>query len=229
VELSGAEIVVQSLVDEGVEFVFGYPGGATLYIYDAIFKHDGINHILTRHEQGAAHAADGYTRSTGKTGVVLVTSGPGATNVVTGIATAHMDSIPMVILTGQVMTQLIGNDAFQEADIVGITRPCVKHNVLVKDVTAETALILFKANRTNRRGHIVGSFVADWWNIKSMGVSEEQKWPSYLDCHYGNYSEDIAKWPGYKNETTIPPRKPIGKAGPWFDNQIMCNLTVSQY
>ena len=133
-ELTGAEIVVQSLVDEGVEFVFGYPGGATLHIYDAIFNHDGINHILTRHEQGAAHAADGYTRSTGKTGVVLVTSGPGATNVVTGIATAHMDSIPMVILTGQVMTELIGNDAFQEADIVGITRPCVKHNVLVKEV-----------------------------------------------------------------------------------------------
>jgi hypothetical protein len=98
-----------------------------------------------------------------------------------------------------------------------------------KYMTAETALILFKANRTNRRGHIVGSFVADWWNIRSRDVSPEQKWPSYLDCYYGNYSEDIEKWPGYKNENTIPPRKPIGKAGPWFDNQIMCNLTVSQY
>ncbi len=133
-ELTGAEIVVQSLVDEGVEFVFGYPGGATLHIYDAIYNHNGVKHILTRHEQGAAHAADGYARSTGKTGVVLATSGPGATNLVTGIATAHMDSIPMVIVTGQVMTSLIGNDAFQEADIVGITRPCVKHNVLVNDV-----------------------------------------------------------------------------------------------
>ena len=98
-----------------------------------------------------------------------------------------------------------------------------------KYMTAETALTLFKANRTNRRGHIVGSFVADWWNIKSLRVSAEQKWPSYLDCYYGNYSEDMAKWPGYKNETTIPPHKPIGKDGTWFDNQIMCNLTVSQY
>jgi acetolactate synthase-1/2/3 large subunit len=157
VELSGAEIVVQSLVDEGVEFVFGYPGGATLHIYDAIFNHDGIKHILTRHEQGAAHAADGYSRSTGKTGVVLVTSGPGATNVVTGIATAHMDSIPMVILTGQVMTQLIGNDAFQEADIVGITRPCVKHNVLVKDVRDIASAIkkAFYIAETGRPGPVL--------------------------------------------------------------------------
>ena len=156
-ELSGAEIVVQSLVDEGVEFVFGYPGGATLHIYDAIFKHDGINHILTRHEQGAAHAADGYSRSTGKTGVVLVTSGPGATNVVTGVATAHMDSIPMVIITGQVMTQLIGNDAFQEADIVGITRPCVKHNVLVKDVRDIASAIkkAFHIAETGRPGPVL--------------------------------------------------------------------------
>ena len=156
-ELSGAEIVVQSLVDEGVEFVFGYPGGATLHIYDAIFNHEGVKHILTRHEQGAAHAADGYSRSTGKTGVVLVTSGPGATNVVTGIATAHMDSIPMVVLTGQVMTQLIGNDAFQEADIVGITRPCVKHNVLVKDVRDIASAIkkAFHIAETGRPGPVL--------------------------------------------------------------------------
>ncbi len=156
-KLSGAEIVVQSLVDEGVEFVYGYPGGATLHIYDAIYNHDGINHILTRHEQGAAHAADGYTRSTGKTGVVLVTSGPGATNVVTAVATAHMDSIPMVVLTGQVMSALIGNDAFQEADIVGITRPCVKHNVLVKDVKDIASAIkkAFHIAETGRPGPVL--------------------------------------------------------------------------
>ena len=119
--LSGAEIVVQSLKDEGVEFVFGYPGGAALHIYDAFYKQQDVQHILVRHEQGATHAADGYARATGKPGVVLVTSGPGVTNAVTGIATAHMDSIPMVILTAQVPTALIGDDAFQEVDTVGIT------------------------------------------------------------------------------------------------------------
>jgi acetolactate synthase-1/2/3 large subunit len=134
VDLSGSEIVVQALIDEGVEYVFGYPGGAVLHIYDAIFKQDKVKHILVRHEQGATHAADGYARATGKCGVCLVTSGPGATNAVTGIATAFMDSIPMVILSGQVPTPVIGSDAFQEVDTVGITRPCVKHNFLVKDV-----------------------------------------------------------------------------------------------
>jgi len=123
VELSGAEIVVQALIDEGVEYVFGYPGGAVLHIYDALFKQDRVKHILVRHEQGATHAADGYARATGKCGVCLVTSGPGATNAVTGIATAYMDSIPLVILTGQVPTPVIGSDAFQEVDTVGITRP----------------------------------------------------------------------------------------------------------
>jgi len=132
VELSGSEIVVQCLKDEGVEYVFGYPGGAVLHIYDAIFKQDDVKHILVRHEQGATHAADGYARATGKPGVALVTSGPGATNAVTGIATAYMDSIPMVVLTGQVPSPFIGSDAFQEVDTVGITRPCVKHNFLVK-------------------------------------------------------------------------------------------------
>jgi acetolactate synthase-1/2/3 large subunit len=133
--LSGAEITIQALIDEGVEFVFGYPGGAVLHIYDALFKReDEIKHILVRHEQGATHAADGYARATGKVGVCLVTSGPGATNAVTGIATAHMDSIPMVVITGQVPTPVIGSDAFQEVDTVGITRPCVKHNFLVKRV-----------------------------------------------------------------------------------------------
>ncbi|MEX6725302.1 acetolactate synthase 3 large subunit [Parapedomonas caeni] len=132
--IPGAEIIVQALIDLGVEVVFGYPGGAVLPIYDAIFKQNRIRHILVRHEQGAAHAAEGYARATGKPGVVLVTSGPGATNAVTGIADAMMDSIPMVVLTGQVATHLIGNDAFQECDTVGITRHCSKHNYLVKDV-----------------------------------------------------------------------------------------------
>ncbi|MGB5520663.1 MAG: thiamine pyrophosphate-binding protein, partial [Gammaproteobacteria bacterium] len=130
-ELTGADIVLQSLKAEGVEYVFGYPGGAVLHIYDAFDKQKDVQHILVRHEQGATHAADGYARATGKPGVVLVTSGPGATNAVTGIATAHMDSIPMVVITGQVPRHLIGNDAFQEVDSVGITRPVVKHNFLV--------------------------------------------------------------------------------------------------
>jgi len=156
-ELTGAEILVHSLQDEGVEYIFGYPGGAVLHIYDALYRQDKLQHILTRHEQGATHAADGYARSTGKPGVVLVTSGPGATNAVTGIATAYMDSIPMVVFTGQVPTQLIGNDAFQEADNIGITRPCVKHNFLVKDVSklAETIKKAFYVATTGRPGPVV--------------------------------------------------------------------------
>jgi acetolactate synthase-1/2/3 large subunit len=132
-ELSGAEIVVETLVRQGVEFVFGYPGGAVLPIYDALFEHAQLRHILVRHEAGAAHAAEGYARSTGKPGVVLVTSGPGATNAITGIADAFMDSIPLVVITGQVPTAIIGSDGFQEADTVGISRHCTKHNYLVKD------------------------------------------------------------------------------------------------
>ncbi len=131
-ELSGADILVQSLVDLGVEVVFGYPGGAVLPIYDALYNHPKIKHVLVRHEQGATHMAEGYARSTGKPGVVLVTSGPGATNAITGITDALMDSIPMVVITGQVATHLIGSDAFQEADTVGLTRHCTKHNYLVK-------------------------------------------------------------------------------------------------
>ncbi|MEY2701051.1 MAG: hypothetical protein RIQ52_1806 [Pseudomonadota bacterium] len=156
-ELSGAEIVVQCLEDEGVEMIFGYPGGAVLHIYDALFQRDKVKHILVRHEQGATHAADGYARATGKPGVVLVTSGPGATNAVTGIATAHMDSIPMVIITGQVPLPVIGSDAFQEADIVGITRPCVKHNFLVKDLNklAETIRKAFHIATTGRPGPVL--------------------------------------------------------------------------
>src|ERR1700679_4030383 len=132
--MTGAEIVVRALVDQGVTDLFGYPGGAVLPIYDALFHEPRLNHILVRHEQGAAHAAEGYARSTGRPGVVLVTSGPGATNAVTGIMDALADSIPMVVLTGQVPTHLIGSDAFQECDTVGITRSCTKHNILVRDV-----------------------------------------------------------------------------------------------
>ena len=131
-QLSGGEMIVRALEDEGVDYVFGYPGGAALHIYDAIFKLDSVPHILVRHEQAATHAADGYARATGKPGVVLVTSGPGATNAITGIATAYMDSIPMVVLSGQVQTHLIGEDAFQETDMVGVSRPIVKHSFMVK-------------------------------------------------------------------------------------------------
>ncbi|MCA3575269.1 MAG: acetolactate synthase 3 large subunit [Aestuariivirga sp.] len=142
--MTGAEIVLKALTDQGVEHVFGYPGGAVLPIYDEIFQQEKVKHILVRHEQGATHAAEGYARSTGKCGVVLVTSGPGATNAVTGLTDALMDSIPMVCITGQVPTHLIGNDAFQECDTVGITRPCTKHNYLVKDVN-DLARILHEA------------------------------------------------------------------------------------
>ncbi len=156
-ELTGAEIFVRCLQEEGVEYIFGYPGGAVLHIYDEIYKQDKVLHVLTRHEQAATHAADGYARSTGKPGVAIVTSGPGATNAVTGIATAYLDSIPMVVFTGQVPTSLIGNDAFQEVDAVGITRPCVKHNFLVKSVDdlAETVKKAFYIATTGRPGPVV--------------------------------------------------------------------------
>ena len=156
-ELSGAEILVHCLKDEGVEYLFGYPGGAVLHIYDALYNQEEVKHILVRHEQAATHAADGYARATGKPGVVLVTSGPGATNAVTGIATAYMDSIPMVVITGQVATANIGSDAFQEVDSVGITRPCVKHNFLVKDINdlAETIKKAFYVATTGRPGPVV--------------------------------------------------------------------------
>ena len=156
-ELNGAQIVVQSLIDEGVEYIFGYPGGAVLHLYDAIFQQEELKHILVRHEQGATHAADGYARATGKPGVVLVTSGPGATNAITGIATAYLDSIPLVVISGQVSLPVIGSDAFQEVDMVGITRPCVKHNFLVKDVTklAETIKKAFYVATSGRPGPVV--------------------------------------------------------------------------
>ncbi len=156
-EITGAEIVVRCLQEEGVEHLFGYPGGAVLYIYDEIYKQDKFQHILVRHEQAAVHAADAYARSTEKVGACIVTSGPGVTNAVTGIATAYMDSIPMVIISGQVPTHAIGEDAFQECDAIGITRPCVKHNFLVKNVKdlAETMKKAFHVARTGRPGPVL--------------------------------------------------------------------------
>jgi acetolactate synthase I/II/III large subunit len=155
--ITGAEMVLQALADQGVEFIFGYPGGAVLPIYDEIFKQSAVKHILVRHEQGAAHAAEGYARSSGKVGVVLVTSGPGATNVVTGLTDALMDSIPLVCITGQVSTKLIGTDAFQECDTVGITRPCTKHNYLVKDVNGLARILheAFYVAQNGRPGPVV--------------------------------------------------------------------------
>ena len=156
-EMTGAEMVIQAFLDQGVEHIFGYPGGAVLPIYDALFHNNAIEHILVRHEQAAAHAAEGYARSSGKVGVLLVTSGPGATNAVTGLADALMDSIPLVCISGQVATHLIGNDAFQECDTVGITRPCTKHNWLVKDVNdlARTIHEAFHVATTGRPGPVV--------------------------------------------------------------------------
>ncbi|NDU85713.1 MAG: acetolactate synthase 3 catalytic subunit [Ferrovum sp.] len=156
-QLSGAEITIRCLEEEGVEYIFGYPGGAVLFIYDALFQQDKVRHILVRHEQAALHAADAYARATGRPGVALVTSGPGVTNAVTGIATAYMDSIPMVVISGQVPTAAIGLDAFQEVDTVGITRPCVKHNFLVKRVEdlAETIKKAFYVATTGRPGPVL--------------------------------------------------------------------------
>ncbi len=156
-QLSGGEILIRALQDEGVEYVFGYPGGAVLHIYDALFKQNRIQHVLVRHEQAATHMADGYARSTGQPGVVLVTSGPGATNAITGIATACMDSIPMVVISGQVMSHLIGTDSFQETDMVGISRPIVKHSFLIKSATdiAITVKKAFYIARTGRPGPVV--------------------------------------------------------------------------
>jgi len=176
VELTGAEIIVQFLKDEGVKHVFGYPGGAVLFIYDALYQQEDVEHVLVRHEQAATHAADGYARSTGKVGVALVTSGPGATNAVTGIATAYMDSIPMVVLTGQVNKSLIGNDAFQEVDSVGITRPCVKHNFLVKEVEdlAVTLKKAFHIASTGRPGPVVVDIPKDVTSAKTDYVYPKQ-------------------------------------------------------
>jgi acetolactate synthase-1/2/3 large subunit len=167
-EITGAEIVVRCLAEEGVEHVFGYPGGAVLYIYDAIFSQDRFQHILVRHEQAAIHAADAYSRSSEKVGVAIVTSGPGVTNAITGLATAYMDSIPMVIISGQVPSHAIGQDAFQECDTVGITRPCVKHNFLVKDIKdlATTMKKAFYIATTGRPGPVLVDIPKDISNQK---------------------------------------------------------------
>ncbi len=164
--LSGGEMVVQALEDEGVEFIFGYPGGSVLHIYDALFKHSKIPHILVRHEQAATHAADGYARATGKPGVVLVTSGPGATNAITGIATAYMDSIPMVVFSGQVQSHLIGDDAFQETDMSGISRPIVKHSFMIRSPAEipETIKKAFYLATTGRPGPVVIDIPKDMTN-----------------------------------------------------------------
>src|SRR5690349_25120690 len=156
-EMTGAEMVIQALTDQGIEHLFGYPGGAVLPIYDAIFSQDKVRHILVRHEQGAVHAAEGYARSTGKVGCVLVTSGPGATNAVTGLTDALMDSTPLVCLTGQVPTHLIGNDAFQECDAVGLTRPCTKHDYLVKTISDLPRVLheAFHIAKSGRPGPVV--------------------------------------------------------------------------
>src|ERR1700719_196017 len=180
--LSGAEVLLRALKDQGVEVIFGYPGGAVLPIYDAIFNQNAIRHILVRQEGGAVHAAEGYARSTGKVGVVLVTSGPGATNAVTGLADALMDSIPVVCLTGQVPTHLIGNDAFQEADTTGITRPCTKHNYLVKNVN-DLARVMHEAfyiAKSGRPGPVVVDLPKDiLFNSAIYTEPEQQRHKSY--------------------------------------------------
>ena len=189
-ELMGAEIMVKALQAEGVKYLWGYPGGAVLYIYDALYKQDTIEHVLVRHEQAAVHAADGYARATGEVGVALVTSGPGVTNAVTGIATAYMDSIPLVVLTGQVPTHAIGLDAFQECDTVGITRPIVKHNFLVKDV-ADLALTIKKAfhiARSGRPGPVVVDIPKDVSFKKTLysGYPEDVTMRSYNPVRKGH-------------------------------------------
>ncbi|MEQ8231854.1 MAG: biosynthetic-type acetolactate synthase large subunit [Gammaproteobacteria bacterium] len=209
--LRGAEIFVRALADEGVEYVFGYPGGAVLHIYDEIFKQDKVKHILVRHEQRATHAADGYARAPGKPGVVLVTSGPGATNCVTGIATAYMDSIPLVVFTGQVATALIGNDAFQEVDCIGITRPCVKHNFLVERVEdlAETVKKAFYVAATGRPGPVVVDIPKD----VTANVAEYH-YPESVDMR--SYRPTVKGHPGQIKRAAqliLSARKPMSYTG----------------
>ncbi len=187
-KISGAEIIVESLKREGVKHIFGYPGGVVLNIFDILYDNKDIQLILTRHEQGAIHAADGYARATGKAGVALVTSGPGATNTVTGIATASMDSIPLVVMSGQVPTMLIGNDAFQEADIVGITRPCTKYNFLVKDVKDLSRIIreAFYIATTGRPGPVLIDLPKDVTSLKTEFTWPQIEMRSYKPTYEGN-------------------------------------------
>ena len=210
-ELTGADILVRCLQDEGIDYIFGYPGGAALHIYDAIYKQDVVKHVLVRHEQGATHAADGYARATGKPGVVLVTSGPGVTNTVTGIATAYMDSIPMVVLSAQVPTSVIGDDAFQEVDAIGITRPCVKHNFLVKDVKDLAATIkkAFFIASTGRPGPVLVDVPKDITaNLCEYNYPESVEMRSYAPVQKGH-----PKQIGRAAKLLMEARKPIIYSG----------------
>ena len=208
---TGAEILIESLKKEGVKTVFGYPGGVVLGIFDVLYSEKNIQVILTRHEQGATHMADGYARATGRPGVALVTSGPGATNTVTGIATAYMDSVPIVVITGQVATKMIGNDAFQEADIVGITRPCTKYNYLVKDVNdlANTIAEAFYIAKTGRPGPVLIDLPKDVTQAKTdFKYPEKVESRSYRPTYYGN------KWQIKKAAQFIAKaKKPVIYAG----------------
>ena len=177
-ELTGAQIVIQCLLEQGVDTVFGYPGGTILNVYDELYKNsDKIRHILTSHEQGAAHAADGYARATGKVGVCMATSGPGATNLVTGIATAYMDSVPLVAITCNVNLPLLGKDTFQEVDIVGITMPITKHGYIVKDVTAlaDTIRTAFGIARSGRPGPVIIDITKDVTAAKCEYTPEKRR------------------------------------------------------
>ena len=209
-KISGAEIIIESLKREGVKHIFGYPGGVVLNIFDSLYENKDIQLILTRHEQGAIHAADGYARATGKAGVALVTSGPGATNTVTGIATASMDSIPLVVFSGQVPTMLIGNDAFQEADIVGITRPCTKYNYLVKDVNDLSRIIkeAFHIATTGRPGPVLIDLPKDVTSGKAEFTWPELDMRSYKPTYEGN------KWMITQAAHTVAKaKKPVIVAG----------------
>jgi len=210
-ELTGAEITIRCLQEEGVKCIFGYPGGAVLFIYDELFKQDKVRHILVRHEQAAIHAADGYARSSNKVGVALVTSGPGVTNAVTGIATAYMDSIPMVVISGQVPTNAIGLDAFQEVDTVGITRPCVKHNFLVKDITelAHTIKKAFYIASTGRPGPVLVDIPKDVSQQKTKFVYPDK----VLMRSYNPVTKGHAKQIKKAVELILSAKRPVVYAG----------------
>ena len=225
-ELPGAQILLESLKKEGVDVLFGYPGGAVIDIYDELPRHPELKHVLVRHEQGAVHAADGYARASGKVGCCLVTSGPGATNTVTGIATAYCDSIPLVVFTGQVPTQLIGNDAFQEVDIVGITRPCTKHNFLVKDVRnlAKTIRQAFYLARSGRPGPVLVDLPKD-----IMQARTEFVWPEdiFMRSYNPTYKPNLNQLRRTAEELAKA-RKPIILAGGGVimanASEVLCEL-----
>ena len=225
-ELTGAQILLESLKKEGVDVLFGYPGGAVIDIYDELPRHPELKHVLVRHEQGAVHAADGYARASGKVGCCLVTSGPGATNTVTGIATAYCDSIPLVVFTGQVPTQLIGNDAFQEVDIVGITRPCTKHNFLVKDVRnlAKTIRQAFYLARSGRPGPVLVDLPKD-----IMQARTEFVWPEdiFMRSYNPTYKPNLNQLRRTAEELARA-RKPVILAGGGVimanASEVLCEL-----